>query len=232
MSDSAIDFRAPAGSSIICTINLARTTITIPPLNLTSDAGLTSWTALALNSDSIFIFDSRDDLLDTMIMRQVVATPTLGNCPTSTGFTASAAEAAGGVSLVLGAALPNSVPVGAPIRFYRRVRYSLYRSPSDGNWYLGYRDYVPSRAPQWSTIQPVAGPLLPYASAGASGLRFVYRDSVGTALTAIADAPRVRRIEIQIRARTATPIRTAGARRGVGGYYTDSLITAVAVRNY
>jgi prepilin-type N-terminal cleavage/methylation domain-containing protein len=232
MSDSAVEFRAPTGVGVICTIDLLRTTITVPPLNLASDAGLTSWTLRPLASDSMFIFDSRDNLIDTTIARQITVAPTVGVCPTSTGFTGSAAEAAAGFTFVLSSALPASVPVGAPIRFFRRVRYSLYQSASDNNWYLGYRDFVESRVPQWSSVQSVAGPLLPYASSGATGLRFTYRDSVGTALTAIADAPRVRQIEIDARARTAMPVRTAGVRRGAGGYYTDSLRTAVALRNY
>lgn len=232
MSDSAIEFRAPTGAGVICTINLARTTITVPPPSLGSDAGLTAWSSRPVISDSMFVFDSRDSLPDTLVSRAITVAPTLGTCPNATGFTATAAEAAAATTFVLDIPLPPSVPVGAPLRFYRRVRYSLYRSASDGQWYLGYRDFVPARVPQWSAIQSVAGPLLPYASAGASGLRFTYRDSVGTALTAIADAPRVRRIEIEARAQTPGALRTAGAKRGAGGHYVDSLRTAVALRNY
>ena len=231
MADSMIDFRAPIGSSIICTINLARTTITLPPATLGSDAGLTSWATRPVVSDSLFVFDSRDTLIDTMIARRITVAPAVGVCPTTTGFTGTAAEAAAGITLVVDDTLPQSVPVGAPIRFHRRVRYSLYQAP-DQQWYLGYRDYVPSRIPQWSAIQPVAGPLMPYAASGATGLRFTYRDSVGTALTAIADAPRVRSIEIVSRAQSATVVRTAGATRSATGHYVDSVRTVVALRNY
>jgi hypothetical protein len=180
----------------------------------------------------LFIFDSRDSLLDTLTTHQITAATTVGACPTATGFTATAAEAAAGRTIIISPALSTGVPVGAPIRFYRRVRYSLYQSPTDREWYLGYRDFVPGRAPQWSAIQSVAGPLLPYAANGASGLRFTYRDSVGTALTAIADAPRVRRIEIDVRAQSATVVRSSGARRSANGHYQDSLRTSVALRNY
>lgn len=231
MTDSMIDFRAPTGASMICTINPGRTTITLPPASLSSDAGLTAWTSAPVRSDSLFIFDSRDSLVDTMIARRITVAPTVGACPTTTGFTSTAAEAAGGTTLVLDDTLPQSVPVGAPIRFFRRVRYSLYEA-QDRNWYLGYRDYVPSRSPQWSAIQPVAGPLMPYASSGATGLRFTYRDSTGTALTSAADAPRVRRIDIVARAKSATVIRSAGATRSATGHYIDSLRTVVALRNY
>ncbi|HUF29231.1 MAG TPA: prepilin-type N-terminal cleavage/methylation domain-containing protein [Gemmatimonadaceae bacterium] len=232
MMDSAVEFRAPTGASIVCTIDLARLTITVPPVALQSDAGLTSWASAPLLSDSMFIFDSMDALPDTFIGRGIVAAPGIGVCPTTTGFTSNVTEAAGAVSFVLNSALPNSVPVGAPIRFFRRVRYSLYQSPTDRLWYMGYRDFVPSRSPAWSQIQAVAGPLMPYASSGATGLRFTYRDSDGTALTSAADAPRVRRIEIDARAQSATVMRTGGLKRSASGHYVDSLRTVVALRNY
>jgi hypothetical protein len=229
--DSMVDFRAPTGASVICTISPGRNTITIPPAALTSDAGLTSWATPPVMSDSLFIFDSRDTLTDTMIARRVTVAPVLGACPTSTGFTSTVTEAASALTLVLDDTLSTSVPVGAPIRFYRRVRYSLYEAP-DRKWYMGYRDFVPTRSPQWSAVQPVAGPLMPYSSTGATGLRFTYRDSTGTALTSALDAPRVRRIEIVARAQSATVVRTAGTKRSANGHYVDSLRTVVALRNY
>jgi hypothetical protein len=232
MSDSMVEFRAPTGSSIICTISLTRTTISVPPTALQSDAGLTSWTSPPVRSDSMFIYDSRDSLPDSMIARGITASPSAGACPNTTGFTSTVAEAAAATTFILNDTLPLSVPVGAPIRFFRRVRYSLYQSPTDQLWYLGYRDFVPSRSPAWSTIQTVAGPLMPYASSGATGLRFTYRDSVGNALTAAADAPRVRSVEVVARAQSAVAMRTGGQKRAANGHYVDSLRTVVALRNY
>lgn len=231
MTDSMIDFRAPFGSSVICTINAARNVITLPPATLASDAGLTSWVSAPVLSDSIFVFDSRDTLTDTMIARRIIAATTLGSCPTTSGFTSSALEAARGISVALDDTLPTSVPTGSPIRFFRRVRYSLYQA-SDRLWYLGYRDFVPARSPQWSEIQAVAGPLMPYASSGATGLRFTYRDSTGTALTSALDAPRVRSIEIMARAQSDVEVRSRGVKTASGGKYVDSLRTVVALRNY
>lgn len=231
MTDSMVDFRAPIGSSVICTISASRNTITIPPVTLASDAGLTSWTTPPVRSDSLFVFDSRDTQPDTMIARHITAALALGACPVTSGFTSSAAEAAAGITLVLDDTLPTTVPVGAPIRFFRRVRYSLYQA-QDREWYLGYRDFVPARSPQWSEIQPVAGPLMPYASSGPSGLQFTYRDFAGTVLTSQLDAPRVRSIEIVARAQSAVPVRSRGVKTGAGGKYVDSLRTVVALRNY
>ena len=205
--------------------------ISVPPVSLDSDAGLTSWASRPLMSDSLFIFDSRDSLLDTMIANSINAAPSSGSCPTTTGFTSTSAEASAAVAFVLSDTLSATIPIGAPIRFYRRVRYSLYQA-TDGQWYLGYRDFVPGRSPQWTAVQPVAGPLMPYAASGATGLRFTYRDSLGTALTSIADAARVRSIEIVARAQSATVIRSSGSTRSSSGHYVDSLRTVVALRNY
>jgi prepilin-type N-terminal cleavage/methylation domain-containing protein len=232
MQDSVIDFRSASGVSTVCAFNLANAMIVVPPVTLQSDAGLTSWVVRPVMTDSMFIFDSRGAGIDTMIGRQIVAAPAAGSCPMSTGFTSTAAEEAASVTFLLDTPLPNSVPIGAPVRFFRRARYSLYRKPTTGEWFLGYRDFVPGRAPQWSEIQPVAGPLLPYASQGASGLRFVYRDSVGTVLTAQADAPRVRRVDIEVRAQSRSIVRAMGMRRNAAGLYVDSLHTSVALRNH
>lgn len=231
MTDSMIDFRAPTGTSVVCAIGNSGQMVVIPPTATSTDAGLTSWNAPPRNSDSLFIFDSRDSLVDTTVARYINSTPSAGTCPTSTGFTTTTAEAAASMTLNLDAALPATVRVGSPIRFWRRVRYSLYQA-ADQQWYLGYRDFVPARSPAWSAIQPVVGPLLPYATSGATGLRFTYRDSSGAVLTSVADAPRVRRIDIEARAQSAIPMRSAGFRRGASGNYVDSLLTTVAFRNY
>ncbi|HSJ64331.1 MAG TPA: prepilin-type N-terminal cleavage/methylation domain-containing protein [Gemmatimonadaceae bacterium] len=232
MSDSAIDFRSATGSSTICEFSNNRTMIIVPPTQLQTDAGLTSWLVRPVMSDSMFIFDSRDAGIDTMIGRGISAAPAAGSCAITSGFTSTSAEVNASVTFLLDSALPPSVPAGAPVRFFRRARYSLYRNPNDEFWYLGYRDFVPGRNPQWSAIQPVAGPLLPYNAQGASGLRFIYRDSAGTVLTSGADAPRVRRIDIEVRARSRAIVRAMGMTTNGAGLYTDSLFTSVALRNH
>lgn len=229
MTDSMLDFRVPIGTSIVCMV--ASSWFTIPPMGLATDAGLTSWNTAPVQGDSMAIFDSRDSLMDTTIYRQINATPSAGNCPTTSGFTSTLAEANAAITLNVNPSLSSTVRPGSPIRFWRRARYSLYRAP-DQRWYLGFRDFVPNRNPAWSSIQPVAGPLMPYAASGQTGLRFTYRDSTGAALTAIADAPRVRRIDIEVRAQSSVPVRTSGFNRNAAGYYVDSLLAVVAIRNH
>lgn len=60
---------------------------------------------------------------------------------------------------------------GAPLRFTRRVRYSLYRA-GDGETYLGLREWSPGLG-AFAGQQPVAGPL------SRTGSGFHYIDSLG-----------------------------------------------------
>jgi prepilin-type N-terminal cleavage/methylation domain-containing protein len=109
----------------------------------------------------------------------------------------------------------GAIPRGAPVRGYDKVVYRSYQA-ADGNWYLGQRNPA-----QGGTIQPVIGPLT-----GANGVTFTYYDTAGV-VTAV--PTQVAQIEIVLRARTASPIRSGGT--GVQEYKVDSLVTRVALRN-
>jgi prepilin-type N-terminal cleavage/methylation domain-containing protein len=104
---------------------------------------------------------------------------------------------------------------GSPVRGFDKVVYRSYQA-ADGNWYLGQRNPA-----QTGTIQPVIGPLI-----GANGVSFTYYDTAG-AVTAV--PTQVAQIEIVLRARTASPIRSGGT--GAQTYKVDSLVTRVALRN-
>lgn len=92
-------------------------------------------------------------------------------------------------------AQPFPVPRGSALVFARPARLSLYRS-SDTRWYLGLRDWN-DETQSLNTIQPVAGPLLPYdADPSRSGLSFTYQDETG-ATTSAADLIRT----VTVRAR-------------------------------
>ncbi len=232
MGDSALEFRQSTGSSIVCDTLPGRTTIILPPASLSTDAGLTSWITPPALGDELFILDPRNSLPDTMRRYTVTATPTPGGvCPIASGFTKTATEAAGGLSVTITPQLSTTTPRGAPIRFVRQARYSLYQSPTDNQWYLGYRDFNASRLPNWSAIQPVAGPLLPYTAGGTGGLRFQYFDANGVPLTLNVQAPQVRRIDITVRGQTRSQVRTWGLGRTANNYVRDSVRISVALRN-
>jgi prepilin-type N-terminal cleavage/methylation domain-containing protein len=111
----------------------------------------------------------------------------------------------------------GAIATGAPVRGFDKVSYEVYQAPApDNNWYLGQRNPA-----QGGTIQPMIGPLI-----GANGVTFSYYDSVGTVT---ADSSQVAQIQIVLRARTASPIRSGG--NGVQDYKVDSVVTWVALRN-
>ena len=103
---------------------------------------------------------------------------------------------------------------GSPVLGFDKVMYRVYRS-SDGNWYLGLQNPAST-----GTIQPLIGPLI-----GSNGVTFGYFDANGAATT---NPLLVARIDITLRARTASPIRNPN---GAIAYKVDSVVTSVALRN-
>lgn len=108
----------------------------------------------------------------------------------------------------------GTITSGSPVLGFDKVMYRTYLS-SDGNWYLGLKSPAST-----GTIQPLIGPLI-----GSNGVTFSYYDANGNVTT---DSSRVARIDITLRARTASPIRNPN---GAIAYKVDSIVTSVALRN-
>ena len=225
MSDSAIDFRASVGIAVACSIPTS-TTIIIPPTTLVSRSGVTTWIAAPATGDTAFVYNdgtSPATIDDSWFKVALTAAPATGVCPTSSSFTSSATEAAASYTLTVSPALPSTVIPGSLIRFYRRAKYKLFQPTAGGAWYLGYMDCPGGVC---GTLQAVAGPFVAYsATASATGLRFVYRDTTGAVTT---DRTKVARIDITARAQTDNIIRMSGR---PADYYADSLVLSVALRN-
>ena len=226
MSDSSITFRSQFGASVLCTIDPTRTIVTLPPRTMAAQNALTSFLYDARAGDSVFVFDqgAQQGTADDRWWRVALARdPAVAACPVApAGFTASAAEAAQGIQIVLTGALAPTVMLGAPVRFYRPASYSLYLGP-DGAWWLGYFS-CPGNA--CTPRQPVSGPYRPYAGAGRpNGLTFAYFDSTGVAT---ADPRRVARIDVIARSQSQYNLDVANTRNA---RYEDSLAVSIAVRN-
>jgi prepilin-type N-terminal cleavage/methylation domain-containing protein len=228
MGRTFIEFRLSTGAATVCTINVDRRSVTVPPLVLATNVGLTSWISAPQNGDSIFAYDAdtsanaSDDKWDPA---QLSAGATASaNCPMSSGFTTTAGEASSGWLIALNDTLSSTVKTGAPLRFFRRARYQIFQA-SDGLWYLGFYDCLPTRTPWCTALQPVSGPYLPGANSGPSGLELTYYDSTGAVTTTPA---LVRRIGIVTRAQSRSMIHTPGR---AAGFYQDSLGVFLAVRN-
>jgi len=235
MTDTALELFTTLGSSVVCTSPTGRT-LFLPPSTLASGTVLTSLLALPDTGDLALLYSIPGGNPDSAQWIEARISgfgtrPLTSSCPSTTAFTSALDAAAGkiGYALTLPANPPAGLRSGAPVRFIRRARYSLYRS-SDGDWYLGYRRCSPVGPSICSTIQPVSGPYLPYTKAGgaAAGISFHYFDSSGVELFDVALSTRIARIDVVLRGETARAVSLVGDARQ---RYRDSAVVSVSPRN-
>lgn len=227
MGETYLEFREPRGSSVICGIDVARTTIVVPPPELSNGAGLSSWLQQPQLGDSVLVYDTKTKVWIDGVggENQIIGTEPSEGSGTCTGIVTDPADAARGWSITLKDKVPPDVELGASLRFFRKARYQLMQA-SDGDWYLGYYDCNPLRPVKFcDDLTPVSGPYLS-KDANPPGLQFTYRDAAGTVTT---DPNVLRRIDITLRSRSGSVIDIDGHAKG---FYSDSLSTSVAVRNF
>lgn len=223
MSDSGIAFRLPVGTSAICQLVAGGASFVVPPARLASRSAVTAWIAEPQSGDSVLVYDegaTTGTADDVWRAYAITATPSSGSCPTTTGFTATSAEAAAAVRFNISGVLPATSPQGSAIVFFRRAHYGLFVT-SSGKTMLGYFDCP---AGVCGSATPVAGPFMPYAASG-SGLQFAYFDSTGAATTVTTS---VARIDVVVRGETAAPVSLSDGSRS---YLRDSLAFTVSLRN-
>lgn len=234
MTDTAVEFFSTVGSSVVCETPAGQT-LFLPPDTLSSGATLTSLLAAPDTGDVALIYAMRGGIPDSAqwVDARVAAFATRSlstSCPASTGFTSSADAAAGerGYALTLTPSVPTGIRKGAPVRFLRRGRYSLYAS--GGEWYLGYKRCNAVGASACGTIQPVSGPYLAYKGQQGTdaGLAFHYFDSTGVEVTDAASSRLVSRVDIVLRGATAREVALSG---DALLRYRDSAVVSVSPRN-
>jgi prepilin-type N-terminal cleavage/methylation domain-containing protein len=236
MTDSSIDFRYTYGSSILCSApNNNASTVVLPPTTRAVGAPLTVWLNTPDTSDVVYILDDKVPTVladDEWIERRVgsVVQPSAGLCGAPYTTVADASTPSYVITLDNGIS-STTVRQGAVVRFARNAHYSLYRSSTDGRWYLGYCNRTCNTTT--NLINPIAGPFLSYdptSGSGTSGLRFTYYDNVGAQITGTgsSDRARVSRVSIVMRGQTRGRLSVDGLARGV---YTDSLRFDIALRN-
>jgi len=163
------------------------------------------------NTDSILVYYDGDPTWradDFWAVAGITAAPNGQNCPDGTNGQRLILNL-----LVLGVNVAGAVPVGAPVWGFEHVTYSLYQPAGDTSWYVGFQ-------PAGGSMQPLIGPVL------TNGLTFTYYNAAG-AVTAVKS--QVARIDITVRARTASAIRAGGQAARLTA--TDSVVTSVALRN-
>ena len=231
LADSAIEFLANVGSSVVCDAQ-GTTAVGLPGLSPRRANALTSFLTQPDTGDiAVFHRDSMEGVSEWEAHRisRLAARPIATTCAASSRF-GSQAEAtvdAAGFLLELETPLSSHVGAGAPVRFLRRGRYSLYRA-SDGSWYLGYRRCNAVGPSTCGAIQPLSGPYRGYSSnPRTTGLLFEYFDRAGAPLASRASPLGLARIDITARAEGGQQIEFDG-RPGVP---SDSATITIAIRN-
>jgi len=237
-TEASIDFRRVFGSSVICA-KPAVNVITIYPTALDAVPILTTWANQPQVGDSVLVLDEGkmlstvDDRWRVYEVRTVAVAKGNKGCPWKSAVPLDSAPLLYAADTVrnsyrigLGENHHQYVHVGAPVRFFRRVRYQSYQA-ADGEWYLGYADCLKTYATAslCSDPTPMSGPY----QAG-NGIVFSYFDSAGTALTSADASRRIARVDVVLRAASATAISRTGS--AAPSTYTDSLLISIGIRNH
>jgi prepilin-type N-terminal cleavage/methylation domain-containing protein len=232
LADSAIEMFAAIGASILCDgAGEGQTLVGLPPATVSGN----TLTSLLTEPDTgdIALFYHENLLNGSNWERHRIsgfsARSLASTCPASSGFTRAedSSSALVGGQVVLTVPLSADVRLGAPVRFIRRGRYSLYRA-SDGDWYLGYRRCNAIGQSVCGPIQPLSGPYRSHSSdRKATGLLFEYFDDHGTPLTPAASPLGLARVDITARAQSRQRLLLEGTA------YTpsDSATMSIAIRN-
>jgi prepilin-type N-terminal cleavage/methylation domain-containing protein len=222
-SSSAITFRSTIGSSLVCAKG-SSTQIDVPPVN-TSRTTTSSWYTTPSSGDTVYALrqDSSGVAGDYWSAHQITGVISSASyCPASPYTDAALDNGKLRLRFTVSPALPDSVNVGSALRFTRSARYALTAAPS-GRWYINRQEMVGG---SWAAAVPVAGPFV--ASGTNGGMVLAFFDSTGVALTTQAQANRVSRIDVVLRAQ-------GNSSSGLEGKSTtivrDSVSIDIALRN-
>lgn len=243
ISDTSMQFRAFVGASVLCRYSAA-TVIELPPKLLASGNVLTAWINPPAPNDIVYLYDEgtlNGNVDDSWLPITITDTASSTNsawCPSTNvpAYTTAADNNARRYQITLASAPnPAQVSVGAPLRFAREVRYSIYQA-DDNQWYVGFQRCVPNatynQPGNCGTREVLAGPVIAgTADTLTSGLFFVYYNKGGTRLTALAATDTIARVGVGIRTSAESMLKavtqTGGTITGGG----DSLRFVVGFRN-
>lgn len=221
LADSAVEVRATYGSAVICDRIAADAMAFAPAGRLSAGSGniLTSFLTPPDVGDTLFVYDTAAPAVESPWKAHRVAAVSVTTdarvCGVLSGYTAAGDASKSRVVVTVTPALAAAESKGSPVRFTRRVRYNIYQA-GDDTWYLGYNQRVNDA---WVGLQPVSGPYRAYTGDTlTSGLTLRYYAADGAEITAMADAARIARVRLWIRARK-------------GPAAEDYLTLTVAIRN-
>jgi hypothetical protein len=231
VSDSAMEFFASIGSSVVCASD-GGWTVGLPASHPGSANTLSSFNIEPDSGDLAFFY--RDSLetgsrWERHRLISFSSSAFVRGCDPSGVPDTLPNPVTGQAGYVLDLATPLSARVrnGMPVRFVRRGRYSLYRA-ADGDWFLGYRRCNALGPSSCGSIQPLSGPYRPYSrDESATGLLFRYFDRSGDRLRPATSPLLLRRIDITAKSESRQRIRDENRTLVFG----DSATISIAVRN-
>lgn len=226
-SDTAVEFYSTIGGSTLCA-DPAGDRIVVPPDTLLNARVLTAWTALPDTDDFVSIYHDSVAIAPSpgwqrFRIASVGTTPARIACSLSGALSDPSILPIGAhaYELTVSPAIPIAATKGAPVRFIRRARYSVYRA-GDRNWYLGYRRCAPDGC---AAIQPVSGP---YDGGDSTPLELRYFTSTGVRIGTPGWSTQIARIDIVLRAASRRELVMPGLAHAV---LHDSVLATVAPRN-
>lgn len=229
MADSAIEFFASIGSSVICQ-GVGTGAVGLPPPRSSGNT-LSAFLAQPDTGDLAVFYGDSIGSGDRWERHRIVGLSSRSlatSCPASSGFSDQSDLDAGRTGYVVNLATPlgAGIRLATPVRFIRRGRYSLYRA-ADGDWYLGYRRCNALGASVCGAIQPLSGPYRPYSSnRRATGFLLEYFDAAGERLDP-ASPLALSRVDITARSTISRQLLGDGRAKE----YSDSATVSVALRN-
>jgi prepilin-type N-terminal cleavage/methylation domain-containing protein len=228
LADSAIEIYSPIGSSVVC--QATEKEVGLPP-SVPSGNTLSAFETEPDTGDIALFYRGTVDgnrweghRIGAFSTRALASA-----CPSSSPFSSpdDVARTAPGFGLTLEAPLSPDIRPGAPVRFIRRGRYSLYRG-SDGAWYLGYRRCNAIGASSCGAIQPLSGPYRAYSgNSSATGLLLEYYGRDGSRLTAASSPLGLARVDVTARSESKQQLSIEGH----GVRPADSATVSIAIRN-
>jgi prepilin-type N-terminal cleavage/methylation domain-containing protein len=246
ISDTSIQFRAFVGAGIVCNYataddNVTPAIIELPPQELASGNVLTSWINPPAPNDVAYLYDnggSTGNADDSWAAYKISDTSSAADatwCPPASTFTTADDATARRYRITLTTPVTQTrILRGAPIRFAREVRYSIYLA-SDNQWYVGFQPCTPhltyGTPGTCGTREVLAGPVKPgTADTLTSGLFFVFRKRDGTRVTTVSSADTIASVNVGIRTMSGSLLGATSSKAASeqGG---DSLRFTVGLRN-
>lgn len=227
-ADSAIEFFANIGSSVVCQI--VGNEVGLPSVR-TSANSLSAFLSEPDTGDLAVFYGRAESGAENWERHRIASFGSrmlASSCPAASGMSQQSDIDAAGRGFVVTVATPlgGDIKVGSPVRVVRRVRYSLYRA-GDGDWYLGYRR-CNAIGVACGAIQPVSGPYRAYSpDPHSSGLLFEYFDASGQTLGPAASSLALARVDLTARSESAHQLVFGSRWNGIA----DSATVSLAIRN-